>query len=208
MMDKKLHRKSWDGPLLKRCLTEEEVQEVMRQIHERVCGNHTGGRNLAHKATSQGYFWPKMLRDADKLVRKCDKCQRFSHKTHVPANKLHCVVSAWPFKHWGIDIVGALPLAPRRRKYAIVTTDYFTKWVEVEAHANITQTEVIKFIWKNIVCRFGIPQKIIADNGTQFTGKTVKKLCSEREIQLISLPEYTHKGMDKPNPPTKSSSNA
>ena len=74
MMDKKLHRKSWDGPLLKRCLTEEEVQEVMRQIHERVCGNHTGGRNLAHKATSQGYFWPKMLRDADKLVRKCDKC--------------------------------------------------------------------------------------------------------------------------------------
>ena len=52
IMDKKLYRKSWDMPFLKRCMIEEEGQEVMRQIHEGVCGNHTRGRNLAHKAMS------------------------------------------------------------------------------------------------------------------------------------------------------------
>ena len=103
---------------------------------------------------------------------------------HIPANKLHYIVSAWSFLHWGIDIVGALPLASGRRKYAIVATNYFTKWVEVEAYANITQTEVIKFIWKHIVCRFRIPLKITADNGTQFTGRTVEKFCSGNGIQL------------------------
>ena len=92
-----------------------------------MCGNHTGRRSLAHKAMTQGYFWPKILRDAYQFVKKCDKCQRFSHKMHIPVNKLHYLVSAWPFLNWRIDIVGALPLALGRRKYAIVATDYFTK---------------------------------------------------------------------------------
>ena len=57
--------------------------------------------------------------------------------------------------------------------------------MEAEAYANITQTEVIKFIWKHIVCRFGIPQKITANNETQFTGRAVGKFCSGHRIQLI-----------------------
>ena len=56
MMNDKLHQKSWDSPMLKRCLTEKESLEVMKQIHKGVCGNHTGRRSLAHKAMTQGYF--------------------------------------------------------------------------------------------------------------------------------------------------------
>ena len=69
-MDDKLNLKSWDGPMLKRCLTERESLEVMKQIHEGVYGNHTNERSLAHKAMTQGYFWPKMLRDADQFVKR------------------------------------------------------------------------------------------------------------------------------------------
>ena len=86
------------------------------------------------------------MRDADQFIRRCNKCQRFSHKTNILANKLRYIVSTWSFLYWDIDIVGALPLAPGRRKYAIVVTDYFTKWVEAEAYENIMQTEVIKFL--------------------------------------------------------------
>ena len=132
--------------MLKKCLTKREGQKLIRQINEGVCGNHTSCRSLDHKAMTQGYFWQKMLREANQFVKRCDKCQRFYHKMHIPTNKWHYVVSAWPFLYWGIDIVGALPLAPGRRKYVIVTTNYFTKWVEAEAYANIAQTEVIKFI--------------------------------------------------------------
>ena len=53
----------------------------------------------------------------------------------------------------------------------LVTIDYFTKWVEAEALANIRDVDVKKFVWKNIVTRFGVPQVLISDNGLQFDSK-------------------------------------
>ena len=50
-----LYRKSFSGPLLG-CLMKDEATEVLDAIHSGVCGNHSGGRNLAHKAITAGYF--------------------------------------------------------------------------------------------------------------------------------------------------------
>ena len=50
----------------------------------------------------------------------------------------------------------------------LIAIDYFTKWVEAEALATIIETKVQNFVWKNIVCRFEIPRKIISDNDRQF----------------------------------------
>ena len=51
------------------------------------------------------------------------------------------------------------------KKFMIVVCEYFTKWVEVEVITTITQKSIKKFLWKNIVCRFGILNWIIIDNG-------------------------------------------
>jgi hypothetical protein len=64
-----------------------------------------------------------------------------------------------------------------------VTTYYFTKWVEVEPLARITDSESRKFIWKNIITCFGIPKCLISDNGTQFNSGPFKKYCSEFGIR-------------------------
>ena len=53
-------------------------------------------------------------------------------------------------------------------KFLVVGIDYFTKWVEAEPLAKITQQNVKNFIWKNIVCRFGVPRVLVSDNGRQF----------------------------------------
>ena len=50
-----LYRKSFSGPLL-RCLTRDEAAEVLNTIHSGVCRNQSGGRSLAHKAITAGYF--------------------------------------------------------------------------------------------------------------------------------------------------------
>ena len=47
-------------------------------------------------------------------------------------------------------------------------TDYFTKWVEAEPLAQVKETNVIRFIRKNILSRFGIPRAFVSDNETQF----------------------------------------
>ena len=61
-----------------------------------------------------------------------------------------------------------MPQGKGQVKFILVAIDYFTKWVEVEALATITEAKVQGFVWKNIICRFEIPQAIISDNGRQF----------------------------------------
>ncbi|RVW31157.1 Pol polyprotein [Vitis vinifera] len=106
-------------------------------------------------------------------------------------SSMKSVSSPWPFAQWGMDIVGPLPAAPAQKKFLLVATDYFSKWVEAEAYASIKDKDVTKFVWKNIVCRFGIPQIIIADNGPQFDSIAFRNFCSELNIRnSYSTPRY------------------
>jgi ribonuclease HI len=188
--DSKLYRRSFSGPYLL-CVHPDIVEDLLFEIHEGICGSHTGGRSLAHRALTQGYWWPYMQKDAVTYVKKCDKCQRFSHSVHQPAAELLPLVSPWPFAQWGMDLVGPLPRATGNRRWLIVATDYFTKWVEAEPLANIRDKDSIKFVWKNIITRFGIPKTIISDNGTQFNSKPFMKYCSELGIRNVySSPAY------------------
>ena len=70
----------------------------------------------------------------------------------------------------------------RNKKYLLVGTDYFTKWVEAEPLANIRDADVKRFIWKNIVTRFGVPHVLISNNGLQFDNKMFRGYCVELGI--------------------------
>jgi ribonuclease HI len=100
--DSKLYKRSFSGPYLL-CVHPDIVEDLLYEIHEGICGSHTGGRSLAHRALTQGYWWPYMQKDAVNYVKKCDKCQRFSHSVHQPAGELQPLVSPWPFAQWGMD---------------------------------------------------------------------------------------------------------
>ena len=69
------------------------------------------------------------------------------------------------------------------KKYLLVGTDYFTKWVEAEPLTNIRDVDAKKFAWKNIITRFGVPHALISDNGLQFDSKTFKSYCGELGIR-------------------------
>ena len=72
-----------------------------------------------------------------------------------------------------------------------MATDYFTKWVEAEPLARITDSESRKFVWKSIITRFGIPKCFVSDNDTQFNSGPFKKYCSDFGIRNhFSSPAY------------------
>ncbi|KAL2240129.1 UNVERIFIED_CONTAM: Retrovirus-related Pol polyprotein from transposon [Sesamum indicum] len=181
LLDGQLYKRTTDGPLLK-CLDGERALYVMREIHEGSCGNHSGARSLAQKVMRQGYFWPTLVEDSKNLVRKCESCQKYASLIHQPATPLEPIKIACPFDQWGIDIVGPFPPAQAQKKFIIVAVEYFSKWVEAEAVAKISEREVINFIWKNIICRFGIPRILISDNGTQFQDRKITEWCKELKI--------------------------
>ena len=90
-----------------------------------------------------------------------------------------------------MDIVGPLPTAPTHKKLLLVATNYFSKWIESEAFASIKDKEVVQFVWKNIVCRFGIPQLIVTDNKPQFDSSVYKNFYNELKIKnMYSTPRY------------------
>ena len=123
-----------------------------------------------------------MQREALEYVRKCDKCQRFVPSIHQPGGILNPLSSPWSFAQWGLDIVGPFLKAVENKKYFLVGTDYFTKWVEAEPLANIRNVDAKKIVWKNIITRFGIPCVLISDKGLQFDSKMFRRYCGELGI--------------------------
>uniref|UniRef100_A0A2N9GXI9 Uncharacterized protein n=1 Tax=Fagus sylvatica TaxID=28930 RepID=A0A2N9GXI9_FAGSY len=177
-----LYKMGFSRPHL-RCLSPEEANYVIREVHEGVCGNHSGARSLAHKLTRAGYYWPSLLHDATQFVKACDKCQRFANVPRVPPEEFTPITSPWPFAQWGLDIMGPFPVGTKQAKFLVVAIDYFTKWVEAEPLATISEKNVKSFVWKAVICRFGIPRVLISDNGKQFDNGPFRELCAQLNIR-------------------------
>ena len=124
-----------------------------------------------------------MQKDAAEYVHTCEQCQKHAPLIHQPAGYLNPISSPWPFAQWGLDILGPFPRATGNRQFVLVAVDYFTKWVEAKALANIRDVDVKKFVWKNIVTRFGVPDSLISDNGLQFDSKAFRAFCSDLGIK-------------------------
>jgi len=69
--------------------------------------------------------------------------------------------------------------------YLVVAIEYFTKWIEAKPVAHITTHKIQHFMWKNIVCRFGIPKRLVSDNDTQFASQQLGKLFTEMGIKQV-----------------------
>ena len=107
-----LYKRGFSQPYL-RCLSHDKTDYVMREVHEGICGNHSGARSLVHKLIRAGYYWPIMLKDAQAYVKTCDKCQRFSNLIRQPSEELTPMTAPWPFAQWRLDIMGPFPTALR-----------------------------------------------------------------------------------------------
>ena len=144
-----------------------------------------GGGSLASKVLRAGFYWPTVRQDCVGYAQRCKQCQQHADWHKAPPEELRSIYSPWPFHTWGIDILGPFPLAIRQMKYLIVVIEYFTKWIEAEPVARITTHKVQHFVWKNIVCRFGVPRRLVSDNSTQFVSQQLGKLCAELGIKHV-----------------------
>jgi len=96
MIDRVLYRRSTSALLLN-CLSLEESIYVLIEMHEGVCGLHTGFRALVAQVTRASVYWPTILQDSRDLVNKCDECQRFTPVSRQPSAETTTIPSPWPF---------------------------------------------------------------------------------------------------------------
>jgi transposase InsO family protein len=118
------------------------------------------------------------------MVKRCEVCQFHAKQIHQPAQELQTFPLTWPFAVWGLDILGPFPGAQVGYRYLYIAIDKFTKWAEVEPVCTIPARSAIKFI-HGLVCRFGVPNRIITDNSSQFTSGLFQEYCASVGIKIF-----------------------
>ncbi|GKE50538.1 reverse transcriptase domain-containing protein [Tanacetum coccineum] len=180
-----LFKKGYLVPML-RCVGPLHANYVIREIHMGSCVMHIGARSVVAKAIRQGYYWPTMHSDAINVTQKCDSCQVHAPVPRCPKTLMTSIMAPWKFYQWGMDILGPLPQAFEKLKFVIVAIDYFTKWIEAKPLARITGKDVMRFVWDNIVCRYGLPRVMVTDNETQFVNDPFKGWCESLNIKQMN----------------------
>ena len=79
--------------------------------------------------------------------------------------------------------MGPFSTALRQLKFLVIGIDHFSKWVEAEPLATITEKNIHSFVWRNIICRYGIPRVLVSDNGKQFDNSAFKDFCLKLGIK-------------------------
>ncbi|XP_008231232.1 PREDICTED: uncharacterized protein LOC103330426 [Prunus mume] len=185
-----LYRKGFNGEPLK-CLGKSEAKQVMQEIHAGECGEHQGMKRLYRQLLSVGYYWHKMKNDVYDFVKRCHTCQVHANLSHKPPMLLQDMRTPWPFHTWGLELIGTMHPPSNGYIWILTATEYFTKWVEAVPLRKATGAAIANFIREYIVCRFGIPYKIVTDNGTPFVNKQVSSTLSGYGIKHHrSMPYY------------------
>jgi transposase InsO family protein len=117
------------------------------------------------------------------MVKRCEAYQFHAKQIHQPAQELQTIPLTWPFAVWGLDILGPFPRVQGGYRYLYIAIDKFTKWVEVEPVCTIPARSAVKFI-RRLVCRFDVPNRIITDNGSQFTSGLFQEYCACTGIKI------------------------
>jgi hypothetical protein len=178
-----LYKRSTTG-VLQRCIAPEDGISLLRDIHEGTCGHHASSRTLVAKAFRSGFYWLSALHDAKNIGQHCDACQRFATKPHAPALELRIIPVAWPFAQWGLDQVGPLPKSSRgSHTYLLVAVGKFSKWIEAIPITNQEVTMAVKF-FESIVYRYGVPNIIITDNGSNFISGKFQEFTKDLGIKI------------------------
>jgi hypothetical protein len=191
MLGSVLYRLGKDG-ILRRCIFESEVDNILEGCHSDVCGGHFAGDSTARKVLLAGFWWPTLFKDAHKFVRRCDPCQRVGKPIPSSAMPLIPILAQAPFEKWGIDFVGPISPASRygQKRYILVATDYVTKWAEAEAVKSDDAATVARFMYEHIITRFGCPKELVSDRGSHFINSTIEALTEKYEIKHRKTTPY------------------
>ena len=143
---------------------------------------HQGLTSMLQRARRTVY-WPKPQDDITDMVHKSDECQRHGNKKPRPPERQ--ISATRPMEILGMDLVDF------RGKHALVTVDYFSGFLTYDTLESET-TETVTKVLNNIFRKFGLPEKIISDNGPCFRSNNFRRFCDQLDSRHVSSSPYYH----------------
>ncbi|XP_028112168.1 protein NYNRIN-like [Camellia sinensis] len=146
------------------------------------------GVMLAKKILRQGY-WSTMEEDCINFVQRCPKYQIHANRMNIPVKALQHDFTM-SFLSLEIDVNGTVsPKGSNGHEFILVVINCFTKWVEAQSYSVLKASYVAKFIRNNVICRYGVPNEIISDNGSHFK-KVVMDLLQKYNVAFHESSTY------------------
>jgi transposase InsO family protein len=155
-----------------KCILSSTGKRLLDEVHAVQCGIHTASRTLVGKVFRSEFYWPMAKSDAAELVQRCEAAQQ-----------LQTIPVTWSFACWGLDMIGPFKKAQGGYTHVLVAIDKFTKCIEFKPIASLTSAKAVEFI-QDIIFRFGIPNSIITDLGSNFTSSEFFDFCEQKSIQI------------------------
>ena len=124
----------------------------------------------------------------------CENCQKRGKPNR--SEEIKSLKVGKPFNRIGINIKGPLPVIKKGNRYIIVAMDYLMKWPKAKAISNAKAETVAEFLFKEIICRYEVPDEILSDRGTSFINETVDELCKRFQIKHRLTSSYTRPQSD------------
>ena len=188
----------YDSDEILKCITDHKklivvpnhlLQSLCEHFHSNILSGHLGiGKTI--RKVRESFFWYGMDRYIKSFVKSCDTCQRFKSLNKTPHANLQLLKSGGTFQIFNIDVAGPLVTTRRGNRYILVAVDHFSKWVEALAVPNFTAETTANFVFNKIICKFGIPQTIITDQGINFESQLVQALCKLLGVKKIRSTPY------------------
>ena len=133
------------------------------------------------KILQAGLWWPTIHMDTKIFCRHCDICHRMEKPLHHDKMSLAPQTMLQAFKKWIVDFVG--PFSPPGKRtgthYIITRIDYLTRWAEAAPIKDCTTVIATKFLFENVVTRFGCPKILLSDQGMRFVNNIRGNLGSK-----------------------------
>ena len=90
-----------------------------------------------------------------------------------------------------MDVVGPIsPPSSKGHRFILGITDYFFKWAEDIPLREVKASDVVKFVKHHVIYHFGVPRRIVHDNGPQFVSQTFQRFCNKFRFQRVSSTAY------------------
>ena len=170
--------------------TEEEITKILYEYHDTPTGGHNGvGRTI--RKIKEKYIWKNMSKDIRNYIKNCKSCQLNKltrKKTKAPMEIT--TTSNRAFEKIFMDIVGPLPLTEYGNKYALTIQDDLSKFSLAIPIKTTDSESIAKSFMESFITKFGMPQVLLTDQGSNFTSELFKNLCKLLKIKKIQTSAY------------------
>ena len=153
---------------------------------------HMGSRRVL-SLIKQKFDWPGMGQEVMQFCRSCEVCQKCAKPRARQVPMVERRVLSEPFESVAFDLVGPIPKGKGGCRYLLTCVCMASKWPEALPIRSMTASAVATGMVE-IFSRVGVPLRLLSDQGSQFVGKVVSKLCESLQIERIVTAPYHPEG--------------